>query len=482
MSTGINRHENDLRGFIEELDELGQIKRFNGADWDLEIGALTEIMADRNGPAPLFDNIKGCAPGYRILANPVGGQTRMAVALGLSRELRGIDLLNQWRQKFKDMKPIPPTRVSDGPLTENVVDGDMVDLGAYPAPRWHEEDGGRYIGTGCSIVTRDPDNGSVNVGTYRCMIQGKNTLSVKMNKGKHGRLAMQKYHAAGKPCPVAISLGQNVQIYMASQMPIPLGTDEYAVAGWLQNRPIEVIESGATGLPLPADGEIVLEGEIPVYREADLPKEGPFGEWPGYYADTTTGEVPLMTVKRVYHRNQPIIIGAPPLKPPNNLQALPLGASMLWDQLERAGIPNVTGVWGYIYGSQSGLFTVVSIKQAYMGHSKQALLVAAGARAGAYGGKFVVVVDHDVDITNLGDVIWALSTRCTGQEAIDIVKNVWTSPGDPAIAPEKRSSKGYTMDRILIDACRPYRWYDEFPKPNAFLPDAKKRFIEKWGL
>ena len=78
---------------------------------------------------------------------------------------------------------------------------------------------------------------------------------------------MQKYHAAGKPCPLAISLGQNPQVYMASQLPMPLGVDEYGVAGWLQNSPVEVVESAHTGLPLPADGEVVLEGEIPVYVE-----------------------------------------------------------------------------------------------------------------------------------------------------------------------------------------------------------------------
>src|SRR5262249_25862407 len=160
--------------------------------------------------------------------------------------------------------------------------------------------------------------------------------------------------------------------------------------------------------------------------------------------------------------------------------ALPLGASMLWDQLEKAGIPNVTGVWGHVYGSQAGLFIVVSIKQAYAGHSKQALLVAAGARAGAYRGQFRVVVHDDGHITNLGDVIWALSTRCTGRESVDIVKSVWTSPGDPAIAPNLRNSRGYTMDRILIDACRPYLWLDEFPQPNAFRPEAKQEYIKKW--
>jgi 4-hydroxy-3-polyprenylbenzoate decarboxylase len=142
----------------------------------------------------------------------------------------------------------------------------------------------------------------------------------------------------------------------------------------------------------------------------------------------------------------------------------------------------VKGVWGYVYGSQSGPFTVVAIKQSYAGHAKQALLVAAGARAGAYGGKFVVVVDDDIDITNLGDVIWAMSTRCNAREGIDLVKNVWTSPADPAIPPDERSPRGYTSDRVLIDACRPYRWMDEFPEVNSFPSDVKAQYRKKWNF
>jgi hypothetical protein len=140
------------------------------------------------------------------------------------------------------------------------------------------------------------------------MIQGKNRISVKMNKGKHGRLAMQKYHAMGKPCPIAVSVGHAPQLFMAAQLPMPAGVEEYGVAGWLSGTPIEVIVSEASGLPLPAFGEIVLEGEVPPYQDGEPPKEGPFGEWPGYYADTTVGEVPVMEVKRIYYRNDPIML------------------------------------------------------------------------------------------------------------------------------------------------------------------------------
>jgi UbiD family decarboxylase len=346
--TRLSNSGNDLRAFMGELEELDELKSLNGADWNLEIGALTEIGADQNGPALLFDEIKGYPKGFRILANVFAGQRRTAMTLGLPREFKGIALLDAWRKRLAEFKPIPPVTVSGGPLMENLVEGEALDLDAFPTPLWHEKDGGRYIGTGDAVITRDPETGTVNLGTYRCMIQGKNRISVKMNKGKHGRLAMQKYHAMGKPCPIAVSIGHAPHLFMAASLPMAIGIEEYGVAGWLADSPVAVVNSPASGLPLPAFGEIVLEGEVPPYKNGEPPKEGPFGEWPGYYADTTVGEVPVMEVKRIYYRNDPIMLGAPPLKPPNNFISLPLGAAVLWDQLERAGIPEVKGVWGYV--------------------------------------------------------------------------------------------------------------------------------------
>jgi len=472
----------DLRIIINQLSELGELEQIEGADWNLEIGAITELKGEQDGPALLFDKIKGYPPGFRILSNLFCSHKRSALALGLPLELHGVDLLNAWRKRLQGMSPLPVEAAEGGPLFENTMAGDQVDLTVFPAPIWHELDGGRYLGTGCGVITRDPESGHVNIGTYRCMIQGKNTISVKMNKGKHGRMAMEKYHASGKPCPLAITIGQAPSIFLASQLPLSPGIGEYEFAGWLQGSPVKVAPGPLTGIPLPVTAEIVLEGEVPPYREKDLPTEGPFGEWHGYFTAANPGEVPLMVVKRIYFRNNPIILGVPPLKPPNQYVAIPLGAANLWDQLEKAGIPDVTGVWGFIYGAQPGPFTVISIKQRYAGHSKQTALAACGARAGAYGGKFLVIVDEDVDISNLHDVIWAMATRCNVREGVDLVKNVWTSPAEPAIPPGSRSTKGYTMDRVLIDACRPYQWIEEFPQVNVFSKEYRLTIEKKWHI
>jgi UbiD family decarboxylase len=477
-----SNRQSDLRAFIAELRESGDLREIKGADWKLEIGAVTEILGEEEGPALLFDEIKDYPKGFRVFSNVFRTHARAAASLGLPDTLSGVGLLNAWRQRIREKKPIAPVMVKDGPVFENRAEGAALDLGIFPAPIWHEHDGGRYLGTGSAVITRDPDSGQVNIGTYRCMVQGKDRISVKMNKGKHGRLAMDAYHARGEACPVAISFGHATSIFLAAQLPVAPGEKEYEIAGWLQGAPVETVASPLYGLPIPASAEIVIEGEVPPPGDEVLPKEGPFGEWPGYFADTTTGEVPLMHVKAAYWRDEPIILGVPPLKPPNNYISVPLGAAQLWDQLEAAGIPGITGVWGHIYGGQSGPFTVVSIRQSYAGHAKQTALAATSARAGAYGGKFVIVVDDDVEASNINDVIWAVATRCNPREGVDIVKSVWTSPADPAIAPDDRSPHGYTMDRVLIDACRPYRWRDEFPAVNVFSDDMRAKVRDKFGL
>jgi len=471
----------DLRSFIGRLESMGELKTIEEADWNLEIGGLTELLSEKQGPAVLFDRIKDYPPGYRVLTNVFRTDRRLALALGLDTDLRRLELLKAWRSKLRTFEPVPVTPVEGGPLFENTMTEKEVDLERFPAPIWHELDGGRYIGTGCCVVTKDPESGHINVGTYRCMVQGKNRITVKMDKGKHGRMVQDKYHQAGKACPIAISMGQDPWLFLASTSPLSLDVCEYEFAGWLRGAPIQVVPGPLTGLPLPAMAEIVLEGEIPPYGPEALPKEGPFGEWPGYYTNTTVGEVPIMEVKRVYYRNDPILLGVPPLKPPNQYLSIPMAAATLWDQLEKAGIPDVKGVWGFVYGPV-GPFSVIAIRQRYAGHSKQTALVACGAKAGVTGGKFIVVLDDDVDITDPQDVIWAMATRCNVREGVDIVKGVVTTPVEPAAPPGGRSIRGNTMDRVLIDACRPYQWLDQFPPVNALTSEYKRELEKKWKL
>ncbi len=476
----------DLRGFIKKAEAMGELRRIDGADWNLEIGAINQVMATRRGPALLFDQVKDYPKGFRTFSNGFTSFNRTGLILRIPSENGGIQMLQEWRRKRKTFKPVGVKVVKNGPIFENRLEDGAVDIYKFPTPKWNEHDGGRYIGTGCVVITRDPETGWVNLGTYRVMIHDKNRVGIMMNRGKHGAIMMDKYHAKGESCPVAISFGHDPTIFFASTYDIPSGTSEYEFAGWLRGAPVEVVEGPLTGLPIPANSEIVVEGEIPPLEETEKwnLKEGPFGEWPGYYTPATTGEMPVVIVKSVHFRNNPIILGAPHVKPPApTIFALPLSAVSVWEELDSAGIPDVKGVWrlGSWGGGHGGSFLVIAIKQRYAGHAKQAALSAVSCRSGAYGGKVIIVVDDDIDITDPGEVLWAVGTRFD-VDHLDTVKDVWTSPVDPALSPELRATRCYTSSRMIIDACKPYRWMKDFPIVNAANPELRRNVIRKWRL
>jgi UbiD family decarboxylase len=177
----------DLRTFIDGAARIGELKQIDGADWNLEIGCLTELMAEQDGPLLLFDNITGYPKGFRIAANVLASARRFALALGLATDAPKLEILKTWRNKIRDLKPFAPIEVSSGPILENILDGDKVDLGIFPTPKWHEHDGGRYIGTGDMVVIKDPDSGWVNVGTYRSCIVGKDRVTLWIIEQKHGK-------------------------------------------------------------------------------------------------------------------------------------------------------------------------------------------------------------------------------------------------------------------------------------------------------
>jgi len=466
----------DLREWIEIVDGMGELKKIDGADWNLEMGTLAELVArESKGPVPavLFDNIKGYPKGYTALFAQNASFKRMALNLGLPLELSGLDLVRAFRQKLAVHKPIPHKVVNKGPVMENVLSGKDVNLLKFPVPFMHELDGGRFIGTACLVITRDPEEGWVNFGAYRGMVHNENSMGLYISPGKHGRIQRQKYFDQGKPCPVIISVGQDPILFMVSGNEIDYGVSEFDYAGGLKGAPIEVIEGKATGLPFPAQAEIVIEGFM---DPKDVQSEGPFGEWTGYYASSTRPE-PVVRVENIYHRNNPILCCARPGRPPSDysLAKCFVKSALIWDQVERAGVPDVKGVWCHEAGG-GRLLNIIAIKQRYPGHARQAMLVASQVHAGAYLGRYVVVVDEDIDPTNTFDVLWALATRSDPVESIEIIRRCWSGPLDPRIQPGK---KGFNS-RAVIDACRPFEWIKDFPPVAESSPELKEKVRAKW--
>jgi len=355
----------DLRCFIERARDAGELETIDGAHWDLEIGALTEIYAElESTPALLFDNVPGYPRGHRILSNILKSPLRESLAIGMPAELRGIALVREVKERLNGLAYIAPGQTSKAPILENIVEERNVNVLAFPAPKWHELDGGRYIGTFNAVVCRDPESGYVNVGTYRCQVHDEKTVGVNMIPGKHGNLIARKYWHKGEACPFLVVCGMPPSFMMATGLGLPWGIGEYDFLGGFLNRPVPVVNAGLTGLPMPALGEIVLEG----YAPPELRMEGPFGEWPGYYASGAE-KSPVIDVRRIYHRNDPIITGSPPLKTYLNSELIKyIRAANIWSSLERSGVPDVKGVW---FPRQGRFMVAVSINQKYSGHAKQ---------------------------------------------------------------------------------------------------------------
>ena len=460
----------DLRGWLAEAERLGELKIVRGASWQRDIGLASEVVGrEDHGPALLFDDIPGYPTGFRVVANVFGGRRRNAT-LGFPDTLGKAELSDRCYDSFiKATRRIDPVMVKSGPVFENMIPQDKIDVTKFPAPIWHPEDGGRYIGTGCYSVTRDPDDGTINVGCYRAMVVDEKTISILMIEGKHGQVHQKKYFERGEPMPVALVVGGDPLIFFAAGTEAPAGVNEYAVAGGMRGRATEVVKGPVTGLPFPAAAEIVFEGFM---HPQDYAPEGPFGEWTGYYAIAEVMGVHTLRVEAAYHRNDPIILGVPPIGGGSDEMAryrAVLRSAMVKQNLLAAGVPDVVGVWCHEIGA-SRMFNVVSIKQRYMGHSVQVGSIASHCAAAVYSNRFTVVVDDDIDVTNLEQVIWAICTRCDPATAIQVTHGARTSPADPRIPPEQRAIGNISNSRAVIDACRPYYWKDDFPKMNALSP------------
>ena len=463
----------DLRDFITLVDEIGALRRIEGADPVCEIGGVTEVAAGLpECPALLFDRIKGHWPGFRVFTNATVSAQRAALALGIDPALRPLDALKEWKSRRAGLTMHKPVVVQHPAYLENSRAGAGVDLGLFPVPLWHGQDGGPFIGSGSVVVMRDPDSGWINASIYRVQVHGRDRVTVQFDHaGRHGAIIARKYWEAGKACPIAIVNGPDPALFIAGFEYLPEGASEYEFAGAIKGRPIEVAPGPHTGLPIPARAEIVLEGALLPMSEMTLP-EGPFGEFTGYYA-AEKRPAPVMRVDAMHWRNDPILLGSPPMKPPRFHFGLPFRAAGIWTNLETDGVTDIVGAWQHV----AQLMTVVALRQRYAGHAKRAGLIAA---AQSYMGRIVVTVDDDVDPSDLADVMWAIATRCEPSESVDIIRNAWTSALDPRITASDRNRGQTSHSKMIIDACKPFAWKNEFPVTSALAHDEARAIEDKW--
>lgn len=469
----------DMRTFVEKVKELEEYKEIEGADWNLEIGALTEATSEliEDPPLLMFDSIKGYPKGFRVVSLATGSRRRAALSLGLPTDRPTLELVRMWARKLKTVKMIPPRVVDSGPVFENVMKGDEIDIFKFPSLHSHAKDGGRYIGTGDSIIVRDPETGYINVGTYRVQVHERDLLGLWMSPGQQGREICRRYWEKGQSCPIAAVFGGDPLVFQASHIKLPWGTSEFDLAGGLRGTALEVVHGPVTGLPIPAYSEVVIEGEVPP-PEVEAHEEGPFGEWPGYYSGGTRGTdtpQPVIRIKAIYYRDNPILMNQAPQWMGAPTHGIAQRSGLLWEQLESSGIPGITGVYFH-----TAYLIVIAIKQMYPGHAKQAGMGALSCIGGARNGRYVVVVDDDIDPTSLKEVVWAMQTRVDPASDIQLLDGYWSTPLDPRMPPEKRANGDYTNSRAIFYAVRPYHWRDKFPVVARVERDRIRAVVDKY--
>ena len=468
-----------LRSFLAECEMHGEVTVIKDADWNLEVGAITESVSELidEPPALLFDELKGYPKGYRVLSIPTASRTRMALALGLPPDTPKMEIVRHAATRMKKVPPIPPREVETGPVMQNVMRDNECDVFKFPVLKSHRLDGGRYIGTGDSLINRDPESGYVNMGTYRMQAHEGNLLGLWMSPGQQGRIIAERYWKEGKPCPVVATFGGDPLVFFLSYTKFPFGMSELDRVGGMLGHPLDVIKGPITGLPIPAHAEIAIEGEL-MPPSVETRREGPFGEWPGYYTQGATGmseEQPVIRIKAIYHRDNPILLNMAPQWPGAPHHSVRFEGGILWEQLEAAGVPGIVGT--YVHHP---MMIVVSIKQQYAGHAKQAGMAVLAAGTGARNGRFVVVVDEDIDPSNMDEVVWAMTTRVDPKDDIQIVDNCWASPLDPRMPPDVSANGPHVNSRAIFYAVRPWAWKDQFPKVNRIgrgeMADVVKKY------
>jgi 4-hydroxy-3-polyprenylbenzoate decarboxylase len=274
-------------------------------------------------------------------------------------------------------------------------------------------------------------------------------------------------------------LGGDPLAFFYGGVEAPYGVFEIDIIGGMRGRPIKMVRGKVTGLPFPADAEIVLEGYVSPDRKH---MEGPFGEWTGHYAGGASMAT-VLDIKAIYHRNDPILLGVPPMGGGPDEMAryrAVMRSAMIKQNMTNAGVPEVKQVWCHEVGG-ARLLHGVSIKQRYPGHAVQAGHIAAQCGASAYACKYIIVVDDDIDVTDLDQLLWAMLTRSDPKESIQFITGSWDSPADPRLPPEKRAARDMTHSVAVIDACRPFQWRDKFPPSNAPSPEIAKKAAERFG-
>ncbi|MGW8379763.1 UbiD family decarboxylase [Streptomyces sp. ODS28] len=411
-------------------------------DPHLEVGAVTRRAYETRAPAPLFGSLSTGARGHRILGAPAGMSTpgrgaygRIAAHFGLPRHSTPREILEHLITAMH-ARPVPPVAAPEGrgaaPCKENIRTGDAVDLEEFPVPLLHQEDGGRYFGTYGFHIVRTPDGSWTSWSVARTMLHDRTTLTGPAMPQQHIGMIHAMWRERGEPTPWAMVLGAPPAALAAAGMPLPAHVNEDGYVGALTGSPVEVVETETNGLHVPATSEIVLEGHISPDETAP---EGPMGEYHGYSFGHGKRQ-PVFHVEAVTHRDDPVLpVCAAGLPPEENhtIWGTMISATSL-DLLRSAGLPVSLAWCSY---EAATCWIVLAVDTARLGRMRttEAELVrwVADVLFSSHTGWLVpkvLLVGDDIDITDTGQVVWAMATRSRPGESEYVFPE---APGIPMV-------------------------------------------------
>ena len=481
----------DLRAFIRALEQAGELKRIRvEVDPVLEIAEVTDRVSKQGGPALLFENPKG----YQspVLINTYGSARRMNMALEVDSLDQVADRIRQYLD-FKSpegllekIKMLPklaeigaffPRTVRSGPSKE-VVKRDNFSVLDFPVIQCWPQDAGRFI-TFPVVFSRNPETGKRNAGCYRMQVFDERTTAMHWQLHKHGAEHFRRAQAAqagatpgvtpAARMEVAVAIGSDPAVMLSGVLPLPPDLDELLFAGFLRQKPVELVRCETVDLEVPANSEIVLEGYV---RLDELRTEGPFGDHTGFYS--LPDQYPVFHITCITHRKNPIytttIVGPPPMEDFWMGHAI----ERIFLPLMRLQLPEIVDMSMPAEGIFHNLM-LVAMRKSYPGHARKVMSAIWGLGQAMFT-KCIVVVDHDVDVQNPREVVWKALNHIDPERDIQFAFGPIDSLDHASRLPNYGSKMG-------VDATR--KWPTEgftrpWPDEMKMSPEVKARVDVLW--
>ena len=413
----------DLRDFINQLEQLGELKRIRlEVDPCLEMTEICDRTLRQGGPALLFENPKGFD--MPVLGNLFGTPKRVALGMGQT-DITALGEVGELLACLKDPDPpkgfkdafdklplfrqvlnMGPKVVKSAPCQEVILTGDDIDLTRLPIQTCWPGDAAPLV-TWPLVITAGPEKERQNLGIYRQQLLGRNKLIMRWLSHRGGALDYRDWQKKypDTPFPVSVALGADPATILGAVTPVPDALSEYAFAGLLRGSRTELVQSHSNNLQVPASAEIVLEGFIYPGEMAD---EGPYGDHTGYYNEVES--FPVFTVECLTHRRNPIYHSTYTGRPPDEPAILGLALNEVFVPILKRQFPEIIDFYLPPEGCSYRL-AVVTMRKEYPGHAKRVMLgVWSFLRQFMYT-KFIIVTDDDVNARDWNDVIWAMTTR-----------------------------------------------------------------------